>query len=681
MAAADFLLEIGTEELPPKSLKALSDALTANILAGLQDAELSYGVVESFATPRRLALTITDLALQQPQKTIERKGPSVTAPEKAIAGFAKSCGVEVGELTTVSTNKGEWLLYRGTEVGQATKALLPELVQAALDKLPIAKRMRWGARREPFVRPVRWLLMLLANEVVPANFYGISADRYSYGHRFHTSGQLTIRDAASYASTLKTEGKVVACFLERRELIREQARQAAALRGLAVVIKDDLLDEVTALTEWPVALVGKFDAEFLSVPAEALISSMEGHQKYFPAINAQGAIQPYFIFISNIESADPAVVINGNERVIRPRLADAAFFWQTDQKTPLGDRVAALKDVKFQESLGSLYEKVLRVQKTALHIAGQTKASLPVTERAAYLAKADLVTDMVAEFPELQGIAGYHYALASGEPEAVATAVQEHYKPAGASDNLPTSPEGMALALADRLDNLTGLFGIGQPPSGTKDPFALRRAALGVLRIIIHGQLPLDIAELVRVAADQHGGLPERGTVVSEVTRYIMDRLLAWYEEQGIDKNQVQAVAALSLTQPYDFDRRVQAVAAFSKLEEAKALAAANKRVANILAKADYQQAAKVDAALFAEPAETALLAALSATTETVMPLVSNGQYSEAMSKLAELDRVIDEFFSKVMVMAESAAVRNNRLALLCELRTLFTQIADISLL
>lgn len=681
MSTADFLIELGTEELPPKALRTLKNAFADGIIERLQQAGLTFESSERFAAPRRLALTISNLQLTQPDEQIERKGPNAKAPAKAIEGFARSCGVTVDDLEELDTDKGTWLIYRGVQPGQATRELLPGIVQQTLDALPIPKRMRWGTRRDEFVRPVKWLLMLLGDEVVPAEIYGVTSGNLSRGHRFHAPRDIVISNSAAYQETLRREGKVMASYGERHKLIEAEVRKAAADNGVVPVINPDLLDEVTALNEWPVALVGRFEERFLEVPAEALMSSMEEHQKYFPTVDADGNIQPYFVFVANIESKDPQVVIEGNEKVIRPRLSDAAFFWETDKKTPLADRVESLKAVKFQEKLGSVYDKAERIRNVAGHIAAQIDASVSEAERAAYLAKADLVTDMVFEFTDLQGIAGRYYALADGEPEAVAEAILEQYKPAGAGDALPVSREGMAVALADRLDNLSGLFGIGQPPTGTKDPFALRRAALGVLRIIVERELDLDLADLVAFAADQHADLPNRATLVNDVVHYALDRFSAWYADEGLRTEVFQAVRALNLSKPFDIDLRVRAVAEFSKLEQAGALAAANKRVSNILSKAGGEITGQVDSALFEVAAETELQNALDAVSVKVTGAVAQSDYTGALNELAGLRDVVDNFFDKVMVMADDDKVRNNRLALLAQLRGLFMQVADISVL
>jgi glycyl-tRNA synthetase beta chain len=688
MSHANFLIELGTEELPPKALRTLKNAFADGILDRLKKAGVKFESSERFGAPRRLALTITALQLTQPDEIIERRGPAIAGaydkegkPTKACEGFARSCGVNVEELTQLETDKGTYVVFNGTKAGKATKDLLPEIVQQTLDALPIAKRMRWGANRIEFVRPVKWLMMLLDDQVVPAEMYGVVAGNTTRGHRFHAPKEITITDPLSYADVLRSEGKVMASYSERHKLIETSVKAIAAEKGIVAVIDSDLLDEVTSLNEWPVALIGQFEERFLDVPAEALMSSMEEHQKYFPTVNAEGAIQPYFIFIANIESKNPQLVIEGNEKVIRPRLADAAFFWETDKKTPLADRVEKLKNVMFQKDLGSTFDKIQRLQKTAGYIAGLIDASVSESERAAYLSKADLVTDMVFEFTDLQGLAGRYYALADGEPEAVAEALHEQYKPAGAGDALPQTREGMALALADRLDNLSGLFGIGQPPTGTKDPFALRRAALGVLRIAVERELDIDLVDIVTFAADQHANLAKKDVVVGQVVEYALDRFSAWYQDEGFRTEVFQSVRALNLTHPYDIDRRVRAVAEFSKLEQAAALAAANKRVSNILSKVKGEINEQIDSSLFTEAAESALLTALDSVSADVNAAVAKADYAGALALLAGLREVVDTFFDEVMVMAEDEAVKNNRLALLAKLRGLFILVADISVL
>ena len=702
---ADFLIELGTEELPPKALKSLQDAFAEGLLSRLGDAGLNFGDAERYGAPRRLAVTLKDLELKQPDEAFERRGPAVKAafdadgnPTKAAEGFARSNGVSVDQLERMETDKGEWLVYRGIEPGRATRDLLPDLVQATLDALPIPKRMRWGASRDEFVRPVQWLVMLLGDEVVPASIYGIEADRFTRGHRFHAPEPIRIERPTDYAGLLKEQGWVLASFDQRRATIAEQAKAAAQSKGVTAVIDEDLLDEVTALNEWPVALVGQFDERFLDVPAEALVSSMQEHQKYFPTMDDQGRLASSFVFIANLESKDPSQVVSGNEKVIRPRLADAAFFWDTDRKTPLVERVEKLKAVTFQQKLGTLHDKAGRLKAIAGEIARRLGDDVEVAERSAWLAKADLVTDMVFEFDDMQGIAGYYYALNDGEPETVARAILEQYKPAGAGDELPASRAGMAVALADRLDNLAGLFGIGQPPTGTKDPFALRRAALGVLRILVERELDLDLRDLVEFAVKQHKDHHEfKIDVVEQVVDYALDRFSAWYQDVGFRPDVFQAVRALSPSRPLDIDRRVKAVAGFSAMAQAEALAAANKRVANLLNKAadnlsgDLAEgfrkggpawlARQANPSLFVESAETTLWDAIEAAEHDVAPMLEKTDYQGALQHLATLRDEVDTYFDQVMVMAEDPAVRANRLAVLARLRQLFLQVADISVL
>ncbi|PTY37679.1 glycine--tRNA ligase subunit beta [Saccharospirillum sp. MSK14-1] len=687
MTQADFLIELGTEELPPKALKSLQDAFADGLLQRLESAGLSHGNSHRYGAPRRLALWVEGLQLSQPDEAFERRGPAVKAafdadgnPTKAAEGFARSNGVSVDQLERMDTDKGEWLVYRGVEPGKPALELLPELVQQTLDTLPIPKRMRWGSSRVEFVRPVQWLVMLLGDQVVPAEVYGVESGNESRGHRFHAPESFALSKPADYAEALK-KAFVLADFDERRDSIQRDAERVAREAGVQVVIDDDLLNEVTALNEWPVALLGRFEERFLDVPAEALISSMQEHQKYFPTVTDDGELAPSFVFIANLESRDPSQVIAGNEKVIRPRLADAAFFWDTDRKTPLVDRVEKLKAVTFQQQLGTLYSKAERLKAIAAEIARRLGDDVDNAERAAWLAKADLVTDMVFEFDDMQGIAGYYYALNDGEDPQVAQAIAEQYRPAGAGDELPKTRAGMAVALADRLDNLAGLFGIGQPPTGTKDPFALRRASLGVLRILVERELDLDLRELVAYAADQHADLPQRDTVVEQVVSYALDRFSALYSDAGIRPDVFQAVRALELSRPLDIDRRVKAVANFSVLDQAEALAAANKRVSNLLSKAGDDVAADVDAGLFSEASEGQLWNALQSAEAEVAPLLAKSDYQGTLQRLAVLRDSVDAYFDGVMVMADDAAVRANRLAMLARLRQLFLQVADISLL
>ncbi len=696
----DFLVELGTEELPPKSLKELMTAFSAGIASGLQAAGLAHGEVQGFAGPRRLAVRVRGLAAQQPDITSARLGPMVAAafdtsgaPTPTALGFARNCGVEVTQLQRVPSDKGPRLAWRSVQPGKATPALLPDIVAAALKALPIARRMRWGARRDEFVRPAHWLVLLFGDAVVPGEVLGLSAGRDTRGHRFHSPQPVAIANPAAYLDTLRAI-RVIADFGARREHIRTQATAAASAAGGNAVIDEDLLDEVAALTEWPVALVGRFEERFLEVPPEALVSSMKEHQKYFHIIDDIGKLLPLFVATANIESSDPAQIIAGNQRVIRPRLADAAFFYQTDRKTSLAAQREKLKTVLFQDQLGSLFDKTARVAALATELAPLMGADSALAQRAATLCKSDLVSAMVLEFADLQGIMGRYYALDDGEPAEVATALREQYLPRFAGDAVPATPTGATLALCDRLDTLVGIFGIGQPPTGSKDPFGLRRASLGVLRILVEREIDLDLRAALTSAARLQPAVKAPAEVVQQVLTYLIDRFKSWYDDAQIAAEIVLAVAARQVANPFDFDRRVQAVAAFSRLPEAAALAAANKRVANILEKdslgilekdslggiTDALPAALAPGRL-REPAEIALANAVGALAVQVRPLIDRGDYSAALMALASLRAPVDTFFDQVMVMADDPEVRANRLALLRQLRDLFLEVADISLL
>ena len=689
MATQDFLVELGTEELPPKALKPLSDAFNAGIQKDLQDAGIAFGKLESFAAPRRLAVRVRDLADAQPDKAVEKRGPAVKAafddagnPTRALTGFATSLGVTPDQLDTLETDKGAWVVFRTVEKGRPTAELMPELVEQALAALPIPKRMRWGAYRTEFVRPVHWAIMLFGNKVIDTPIMGLTPGNKTRGHRFHCPKSLIVPTPGDYEVVLKQEGYVLADFAERREQIRAGVIALAEKEaGGKAVIDDELLDEVTALNEWPVPLMGRFEERFLEVPAEALISSMKEHQKYFHVVAADGDMLPLFITVANLQSKDPAQVISGNEKVIRPRLSDAAFFYETDRKTRLEERIDQLKPIVFQEKLGSLYDKSVRVAALAKKIAEAIGGDPAQAERAAMLAKTDLVTEMVLEFTDLQGIMGQYYAANDGEAADVASALNEQYMPRFAGDDLPTPLTGCAVAIADRLDSLVGLFGINQPPSGTRDPFALRRASLGVLRIIIERQLPLDLQTCCQWAEDNFTVLTEKDTAAT-VVDYMLERFRAHYEEQGIGAEVYLAVHARRPTQPLDFDRRVKAVEAFRQLPEAQALASANKRVSNILTKQGGDTVAEsVDRNLLQDQAEQALAEQISQQADKVLPLFEQGDYATALSSLASLREPVDNFFDEVMVMAEDEAIRNNRLAMLNQLRNLFLRVADISLL
>jgi glycyl-tRNA synthetase beta chain len=690
MNRRDLLVEIGTEELPPKALNKLSQAFAKGIVAGFKSAGLTHGEVSVFASPRRLAVLLPALMEKQADKKIERRGPAVAAafdtegnPSKAAAGFARSCGLaSVDELARMKTNKGEWLVYRAEQPGQDTTSLVAAIVNEALDKLPIPKRMRWADLDAQFVRPVQWLVLLFGDEVIEAEILSVSSGRETYGHRFHHPQALRINAPADYAALLKNEGYVIADFGQRRETVRAQVIAAGEQLGGTAVIDDALLDEVSAMVEWPQAIAGNFEARYLDVPAEALILTMKSNQKYFHVVDAGGKLLPHFITVANIESRNPEVVREGNERVVRPRLADAEFFWSQDRKQKLITRSERLKTILFQKELGTLFEKSQRVAILAGSIAEILGSNKDWAARAAELAKCDLMTEMVYEFPDLQGIMGRYYADLDGEPKDVALAQEEQYLPRFAGDQLPASATGQALAIADKLDTLVGMFSIGQPPTGSKDPFALRRSALGLLRIIIERQLPLDLNDVVAQAS---AGLADKTTakdVPQQVFSFMMDRLRAYYKDVGVAAEVFESVLAQQPTQPFDFDRRVRAVNHFLTLPEAESLAAANKRISNILRQAaekGIEVADSVDASGLLEAAEKALAEKITAMEKVVLPLFEQRDYEPALAELAGLRTTVDQFFDEVMVMADDERLRDNRLALLAQLRNLFLRVADLS--
>ena len=686
--SADFLLELGTEELPPKALKTLIAALEENIAAGLQAQELTYSAIKSFAAPRRLAIIVEQLIEATPQKELVVWGPPKTVafdgagkPTKAAIAFAEKNNISVDALAAESDGKVEKLVARVTTEGKETCSLLGEIVETALAKLPIAKRMRWGAKRTEFVRPAHWLVMLYGYDIVDATVLGLRANRCTRGHRFHYNQELQLESAEEYLSKLKTIGYVLVDMTERRELIKQQVEAEAKKVGGVAVIDADLLDEVTALVEWPVALTGKFEKRFLDVPAEALIASMKEHQKYFHVVDSKGKLLPHFITVANIESKNPALVIDGNERVIRPRLSDAAFFFETDKKVTLESLRERLKTIVFQAQLGTIYEKTERVAALAVYIAGQLKADKKLAERAGQLCKSDLVTNMVGEFDNMQGIAGYYYALNDGENVDVAAAMNEQYLPRFAGDELPATTTGAIIALADRLDTISGIFGIGQQPTGSKDPFALRRASISVLRILVEKKLNLDLRDLLNFAKAQHKALTVGDELVDTVLGYMLDRFRAFYEDAQIPAEVFQAVNAKQISVPLDIDLRVKAVYEFSKLPQAQALAAANKRVSNILSKQAGEIGAALNSDLLVEEAEKNLANAIIAKASVVAPMYVAHQYTEALASLADLQQPVDSFFDNVMVMCDNPVLQQNRLALLQQLRGLFLEVADISYL
>lgn len=683
MQAQDFLVELGTEELPPKALKKLAEAFLAGVEKGLKEAALEYRAARYFAAPRRLAIQVDQLASQQPDRSNQMDGPPVQAafdkdgnPTKAAEGFARKCGVSVAELD----QSGPKLRFVQSIPGQPAAELLPGIVDAALAALPIPKRMRWSDRKTEFVRPTQWLVMLLGEQVVPCEILAQTAGNQSRGHRFHHPDSVTISSPAAYAATLR-KAYVVADFAERRELISQRVAELAAEQQGTAIVPPDLLDEVTALVEWPVPLVCSFEERFLDVPQEALISTMQDNQKYFCLLDASGKLLPRFITVSNLESKDPRQIIEGNEKVVRPRLTDAEFFFKQDKKQPLESHNERLANVVFQAELGSVFDKATRVSNLAGFIAEQIGGDSSKAQRAGLLSKCDLSTEMVGEFPELQGIAGYYYAKHDGEAEDVALALNEQYMPRGAGAELPSTLTGAAVALADKIDTLVGIFGIGMLPTGSKDPYALRRAALGVLRILIEKQLELNLNAALQVAIQQYGERVKADGLIALVQDFIFDRLRARYEDEGIDVAVYQSVRAVSPVSPLDFDQRVQAVQAFRRLPEADTLAAANKRVSNILSKADGEVSTAIDSALLQETAEQALASAVAAAEQHVAPLAADRQYQQALERLAGLREPVDAFFDQVLVNAEDPAVKANRYALLARLRGLFLGVADISLL
>lgn len=687
----DLLIEIGTEELPPKALQLLADAFRTDVEQGLARAKLNHGTVHTYATPRRLALLIEHLATVQPERQTERRGPSVSVafdadgnPTKAAQGFARSCGAEVKNLERVATDAGEWLVFRATGVAQFSASLLPDIIRDSLSRLPIPKRMRWADQPHEFVRPLRWVLALFGNTVLECEIYGITAGNTTRGHRFHCPEPIEVREPRDYLEQLRSPGYVIGDFDERRTCIREDVERVAAQLGQRVVIDPVLLDEVTALTEWPVAIAGSFDQGFLEVPEQVLIATMQINQKYFHLVDEHGELLPRFIAVANLASSAPDSVRHGNERVIRPRLADAQFFYRTDLKTPLSDRLDALERVIFQRKLGSLSDKSTRISSIAGHVCIALGASLEDVKharRAGLLSKCDLVTEMVGEFPELQGYIGGHYAAASGENEAVAEAVSAVYKPRFAGDELPVTTIGKAVAIADKLDTLTGIFGIKQPPSGDKDPFALRRAALGVLRIIIEGELDLDLRKVLDAAASGYQGVIDTNKLAATVFDFMTDRLRSYFSDRGIPANVFAAVQARAPSKPLDFALRVHAVAAFRSTPAGISLAAANKRIKNLLKQTDGKIPTNVNDTLFQTDVERNLAAKVAGITPRVKESLSKQQYDEALTSLASLRESVDNFFETVRVMDDDAAIRDNRVALLSSIDALFMQTADISLL
>ena len=683
----NFLVEIGTEELPPKALKTLATSFADNVEAELNQAGLSFDKIEWFAAPRRLAVKVLNLATQQPSKEIEKRGPAVSAafdaegkPTKAAEGWARGCGITVDQAERIATDKGEWLVHRAKIEGQPTKNLLNDIVANALAKLPIPKPMRWADKTVQFIRPVHTVTMLLGDELIEGEILGVASARTIRGHRFLGEKEFEIQHADQYPQLLREKGSVVADFNERKaEILAKSQAKATALGGVAD-IEESLLEEVTSLVEYPNVLAAKFEERFLAVPAEALVYTMKGDQKYFPIYDKDGKLLPHFIFVSNINPEDPTAIIEGNEKVVRPRLTDAEFFFKTDLKQKLVDRLPRLETVLFQQQLGTLKDKTDRIEQLAGEIAKQIGADEAKAKRAGLLSKCDLMTNMVFEFTDTQGVMGMHYARHDGEDEEVAVALNEQYMPRFAGDELPKSLVASAVALADKFDTLTGIFGIGQAPKGSADPFALRRAALGALRIIVEKNLPLDLEDLVKKSAALFGDKLTNQNVVADVVDFMLGRFRAWYQDEGIAVDVIQAVLARRPTRPADFDARVRAVSHFRTLDSAEALAAANKRVSNILAKADAA-IGEINLTACVEPAEKALAEAVLVLRTEVQPLIAQSDYTAVLDKLANLRAPVDSFFDNVMVNAEDPALRQNRLAILNTLQGLFLQVADISVL
>ncbi|WP_025673810.1 glycine--tRNA ligase subunit beta [Salinivibrio socompensis] len=687
MATQNFLIELGTEELPPTALRTLAEAFANQFEAQLKEADLSHQGITWYASPRRLALKVTALNDRQPDKVVEKRGPAVSAafdtdgnPTKAAMGWARGNGIDVSEAERLKTDKGEWLLYRQHVPGQAIDTLLPVLADHALSKLPIPKPMRWGDKDTQFIRPVKTLVMLFGDRLIEGTILGVASDRVIRGHRFMGEPSLTLDNADQYPERLEREGKVMADYEKRKALIIKDAKAASDAVGGVAELDDDLVEEVTSLVEWPVVLTASFENKYLNVPSEALVYTMKGDQKYFPVYDTNGELLPKFIFVSNIESKDPTQVISGNEKVVRPRLADAEFFFNTDRKRPLIDRLPELDSAVFQKQLGTIKDKTDRITALASQIADRIGADKAHTERAGQLAKCDLMTSMVFEFTETQGVMGMHYARHDGEPEAVALALNEQYWPRFAGDKLPTTPVSSAVAMADKMDSIVGIFGIGQAPKGS-DPFALRRAALGVLRIIVENGYQLDLVDLIHDAKAQYDDRLTQKDVEANVLDFMLGRFRSWYQDMGYSVDIIQAVLARRPTKPADFDSRVKAVSHFRSLEEAEALAAANKRVGNILAKFEGELPGTIDSSLLQEDAEKALAAAVEAKVAVVTPMFADSDYQSALTELAKLRAPVDTFFDNVMVMADDPALKANRLAMLHLIREQFLNVADISVL
>ena len=686
---ANFLVEIGTEELPPKALRSLMEAFGKNLADGIDTALLSHGEIKTFASPRRLTVFIADLAEKQNDQKSEQKGPPISIafdkagkPTAAAKAFARKCGTTLDALGRNKTNKGEWLTSESLIKGKKLIDLLPSLIEKSLSALPIPRRMRWGASEVEFVRPLHWIVMLHGNQTIETSIMGIETGNQTWGHRFHSSGPITINSSDTYLDTLEHDGYVIADFDRRLKIIRDGVNKAATVAGGVVVSDDALYDEVAALVEWPVPIIGSFDKAFLELPREAIISTLTAHQRYFPIEDQTGNLLANFITIANLASKNPEQVRDGNERVIRPRLSDATFFWTNDKQSTLSSREAGLHKIVYQQGLGSLFDKSQRVAVIAKSLAKTLKHDNTNVSRAALLAKCDLLTGMVGEFPTLQGIMGYYYAIVDGETEGVATAIREHYLPRFAGDNLPETIDGQLLAIADKLDTLAGIFSTDKKPSGNRDPFGLRRAALGVVRLLIECGIDIDLKELIQVAVNvQPEGQLNNEKLTKELYVFVTDRLRRYFldRDTSLTSETFEAVIAQQPTSLIDFDRRLVAVQTFARLEQAESLASANKRIANILRKADFPEGLVINKKLLSSDVELALFNFLENAQNKIAPMLAVKNYAEVLNELADLRDPIDQFFNEVMVMDEDQAVRNNRLALLSDLRALFLHVADIS--
>lgn len=688
MTTQDLLFEIGTEELPPASLPRLRDALEQEFLSGLEKAGLTHGDCTAFATPRRLALFVEAVSIVQPEKEVERRGPALKAafdadgnPTRAATGFARSCGATLEQLERMQTDKGEWLFFKMQVEGKSAVELLPQIALDALNRLPVSKRMRWGSSDAEFARPVHWILFMLGEEIVPCTLLDAKAGNTTRGHRFHRPEALTLSRPLDYERLLWSEAFVIPDFSKRRQLIREMVVQTALNHQGTAVVDADLLDEVTALVEWPIPVIGSFEEQYLEVPQEALILTMKKNQKYFHMVDSDGKLLPSFITIANILSSESEKIKEGNERVIRPRLADAMFFWRQDGKKHLEDHIESLNEVVFQKQLGSMHDKSQRVAALASWIAEQTDGDPEVAARAGMLSRCDLMTEMVGEFADMQGIMGRYQLKRDGESDELARSMEEFYLPRFSGDRLPLSKTGIAIALAERIDTLTGIFGINQKPTGDRDPFGLRRAALGALRILKEHQLPLSLMALLQQSCGLLADRVTNNNLAADVYDFMLERLRGIYADEGVSSELFHAVAAVKPETLLDFDQRIRAVDAFRRLPEAESLAAANKRIRNLLKKAEVQIASDVDTTLFTEQTEATLYQQLQSTLATVEPRLAQHDFESALKTMANLRDGIDHYFDEVMVMTDDEKMRNNRLAFLDQLGNLFLQVADISLL